>query len=447
MTIVELLTSIANAIREKKLTTEKINAQNLAFEIKGIEPPLDTITLQQAGKYDVKEYKYAEVAPSDLEAEYTAVLEGSANEVHIPEGTTRLRKYAVFGHYKGLKVYIPTSVTSIDPSFVHFDSNLYAPSIYYAGTLSQWMEQKLGPNPSNGFYLYINDELVTEVTSVTNFKGQYIDAWNGVSALGKIRLDRVFVPNGSTVEACGLANIIAKEIIFEGTINGELANSALEGVRDATILLPTNITKIPQNCFKNVNLEELTIPEGVTTIENSAFDSGVIKSLMLPSTLTTIGATNGVSNYSTKSTIVIKATTPPTATGRPFGSSSSYTPKVIYIPAGTLTAYQTATNWSQYSSLFVEMNEITLNVQAELVNNEEYQYSVDGGQTWSVFTSETINLEEISLIKFKNANETSQLFIGKTAGAYDIGSITDAELTYATEGSMTLYIRLGETTE
>ena len=139
----------------------------------------------------------------------------------------------------------------------------------------------------------------------------------------------------------------------------------------------------------------------------------------------------------------MNATTPPTATGAPFGTSN---PKVIYIPAGTLSAYQTATNWSRYSAVYVEMNEITLNVQAEIVNNETYQYSLDSGQTWSVFASSNINLEQIALIKFKNTSETTKLLIGKTAGATDIGSITDAELTYATEGSMTIYLRLEELT-
>ena len=440
VSLVKLLTDIADAIREKKGTTGKINAQNMAFEIKSIEPPLDTIELKDPGKYDVKEYKYAQVLPSDVLAEFIGNLEGTATEIHIPEGTTKLRQYAIYNSNE-IKIYIPKNILSFGRN------SIYSPKthIYYHGTLEEWYN--INACLQNAYRLYIDNELITEINSITNFNKGY----GGASALTNILLDRIFIPNGSTLSIEGaLGNVVCEEIIFEGTINGELPKRCFQVPYSGTppykqikIVLPTNITTIPQYCFNNQSyLPELIIPEGVTTIEDNAFAGalnayGLDVVLTLPSTLTSIGQI-----YGRPKTVVMNCVVPPTTAGTIFDSK----PTIIYIPAGTLTAYQTATNWSAYSDVYREMNEIALNIQAEIVNNESYQYSLDGGQTWSVFASSNINLEQIALIKFKNTSETTKLLIGKTAGATDIGSITDAELTYATEGSMTIYLRLEEIT-
>lgn len=448
--LVQLLTNIADAIREKKGTTDKINAQNMAFEIKSIEPPLDTIELKDPGKYDVKDYKYAQVLPSDVLEDFIGVLQGTATEVHIPEGTTKLRQSAFWGDKK-INIYIPTSVTSISGGLFTYSTTNERQYIYYAGSLEEWVEMKSGI--SHPHYLYIDNELVTEISTLTEYTA---NASGSNSMLGYIIVDKIFIPNGSTIGARGLSSVrVTNEIIFEGTINGELGERALGNVNDLNtgtqqknfkLILPTNITKIPRSCFEGSYLEELTIPEGVTTLEYNCFNGAQIKNLILPSTLQTMEKTN-LSRYNLYPTIVIYATTPPTAAANIFGSGwEEYLPKVIFIPAGTITAYQTATNWALYADLFVEMNAISLNAQAEILNNETYQYSTDGGVTWFNFTSEITNLEQIGLIKFKNTIETTKLLIGKTAGATDIGSITDAELTYVTEGSMTIYLRLEEIT-
>lgn len=445
VSVVQLLTGIADAIREKKGTTGKINAQNFAFEIKSIEPPLDTIELKDPGKYDVKEYKYAEVLPSDVVAEFMGALEGTATEIHIPEGTTKLRASALYTANE-LTVYLPTSVKNMNSAFVSKEGGNTGNAkvnIKYAGTLQEWYDNSPGLGIS--YYFFVNNELITEINNFTNFN-RYSSGQQG-SIFSFMILERVFIPNGSTISAdYALGRIACKEIIFEGTINGELRRGCLcgdsyySGAKQEKIILPTNITTIPQYCFRyQSKLKELFIPEGVTTIGPYAFSSGLNNNttLYLPSTLTSIDKVDG-----SPKTVVMNCVAPPTTVGSIFQK----TPTIIYIPAGTLTAYQTATNWSAYSDVYHELNEIALNVQAEILNNETYQYSLDGGVTWSVFASSNINLEQIALIKFKNTSETTKLLIGKTAGATDIGSITDAELTYATEGSFTIYLRLEEIT-
>ena len=53
------------------------------------------------------------------------------------------------------------------------------------------------------------------------------------------------------------------------------------------------------------------------------------------------------------SEMIIKSTTPPTLSNTNAISSATTT---IYIPHGTLSAYQSATNWSSFASKFVELN-------------------------------------------------------------------------------------------
>lgn len=90
-----------------------------------------------------------------------------------------------------------------------------------------------------------------------------------------------------------------------------------------SISIPDATTKISGGAFSNCKgLTEAIIGNGVTSIDGEAFKyCGNLKSL------------------------TIKATTPPT-----LGSEAFYqTNCTIYVPAESVDAYKTATNWSQYA--------------------------------------------------------------------------------------------------
>ena len=91
-----------------------------------------------------------------------------------------------------------------------------------------------------------------------------------------------------------------------------------------SISIPDATTEISSNAFANCqSLTDVTIGNGVTTISESAFAyCGKLKS------------------------VTIKATTPPT-----LGYEAFYrTNCTIYVPAESVDAYKTATNWSSYAS-------------------------------------------------------------------------------------------------
>ena len=115
--------------------------------------------------------------------------------------------------------------------------------------------------------------------------------------------------------------------------------------------------------------EELIIPEGVKYLGYGALDEVSFKQytrqnggwivsyypgrFVLPSTVTQMDRIPTASNSTF--TIVMKATTPPTL--RYDNPSYRKQPVKIVVPAGCLTAYQTATNWSQYADIMEEATE------------------------------------------------------------------------------------------
>ena len=95
----------------------------------------------------------------------------------------------------------------------------------------------------------------------------------------------------------------------------------------------------------------------VTTANNagSMFSTcyGLRTSLTLPASMTVIGAACFSSCRSITEWHFL-ATTPPTLSNiNAFSNMNDYGGKKIYVPAASLTAYQTATNWSTYASYMV----------------------------------------------------------------------------------------------
>ena len=129
-----------------------------------------------------------------------------------------------------------------------------------------------------------------------------------------------------------------------------IENNAFQNCYALTSLtIPSGVTSIGSNTFYGCyTLTSLTIPSGVTSIGGNAFNNCyALTSPIIPSGVTSIGSSafgscNSVTEYH------FQSTTPPTL------GSSNFTPInplcKIYVPVGSLEAYQTATNWSAFAS-------------------------------------------------------------------------------------------------
>ena len=112
----------------------------------------------------------------------------------------------------------------------------------------------------------------------------------------------------------------------------------------------SSVTSIGGNAFYNCySLSSVVIPDGVTSIGNYAFyNCYSLSSVVIPDGVTSIGKSAfgyccGVKEYH------CKPLTPPTLSNT---NVFSMIPSdcIIYVPVGSLEAYKTATNWSNYAS-------------------------------------------------------------------------------------------------
>ena len=121
------------------------------------------------------------------------------------------------------------------------------------------------------------------------------------------------------------------------------------------IKLSNQITSLGSSCFATCySLKNITIPSGVTSLGSSCFNSCYsLQSITIPNIVTYLYA-SCLQNCSSLKKIYMQATTPPTlANANAIPNNGNL---VIYVPTGSLTAYQNASNWSTFASKMVEYN-------------------------------------------------------------------------------------------
>lgn len=166
---------------------------------------------------------------------------------------------------------------------------------------------------------------------------------------------RIVVPMGLTVTTgnCFYNNLELSEAYLSNTVTALGAGSFQSCSALQKIKMSTGLTNVGQYAFSGCSsLLSVEIPSGVTTIDSYAFSGcGSLASVTIPSTVTTINANAFNNNYGL-SEIHSEPTSPPTlASTNTFGNLP--TDCKIYVPAASLSAYQTATNWSTYASKMV----------------------------------------------------------------------------------------------
>ena len=132
------------------------------------------------------------------------------------------------------------------------------------------------------------------------------------------------------------------------------ATNAHNRVRINRIILGDAVSGIGDYAFYNCYvLPNIVIPNGITSIGGHVLRNCYsLTSVTIPSSVTSIGV-NAFSNSTGMSEYHFKPTTPPTlANTNAFGDIPSDC--IIYVPQGSLNAYQSATNWSSYSSKMQE---------------------------------------------------------------------------------------------
>ena len=182
---------------------------------------------------------------------------------------------------------------------------------------------------------------------------------NGITNLGRdafaycSNLYYVTIPIGLTITRdSNFVNCTSlKALIISDTTDsiGEYCSSDSSPIM---ISLPYNLNEIPAYSLRSCpGLCAITIPPIISTIGIQAFENDYsLTKLIIPNTVTSIGDSafnrcTGMKEY------YFKSLTPPTLGT---GVFQDIPPDcIIYVPSQSLSAYQSATNWSNYASYMV----------------------------------------------------------------------------------------------
>ena len=322
--------------------------------------------------------------------------------IHIPSGLTAITE-GCFLHCGGLsEVNIPNSVTSIGNYAFEDCTSLFEVSIgsgvtsignqAFSGCNGLTRITCLAPIPpslgssvfnnTNNCPIYVPCESVHTYKYTNNWR-VYADRIFGIPPCEPPSFDGKWLATyttGTTSSAeCDSSSAITQNEISKtdlvaveiGDCVTSIGNSAFTNYYDLEeVIIPNSVTSIGTSAFTSCSsLMSITIPSGVTSIGDSVFRrcSG-LTSIDIPSGVTSIGSSafgnctsltsvtipSGVTSIggsafygcSGLTSVTVEAITPPSLDMYAFHNSTG----TIYVPAASVNAYKTATNWSTYAS-------------------------------------------------------------------------------------------------
>lgn len=117
-----------------------------------------------------------------------------------------------------------------------------------------------------------------------------------------------------------------------------------------SITIPASVHAVSKSCFAYCNkLATVSLPDTLTTIAQNAFTGcSALTALTIPANVETIGGDAlNIGSPTGKATLTMKPTTPPTIQSNTIGANVAK----ILVPASSLEAYKTATNWAAHADI------------------------------------------------------------------------------------------------
>lgn len=127
---------------------------------------------------------------------------------------------------------------------------------------------------------------------------------------------------------------------------------AMDNCTQLTSLVLTSCTTLTANCLSYTYTLRYLYLTAVTAVNGYALDFSGVQQLWLPNTSLATIAARAFSFTKRMQGLHLSATTPPTMadSNALLGWAGSFTGQKIYVPSGSITIYQGATNWSTYAS-------------------------------------------------------------------------------------------------
>lgn len=149
-------------------------------------------------------------------------------------------------------------------------------------------------------------------------------------------------------------------VIIPTSVRFSYADAAFAGCTSLTDITfiddgGTALASISTGAFGNCTaLTSVTLPNTVTSIASGAFSNcSTLATVDLPASLLTIADAFGSCAITS---MICRATTPPTLSAGDFGANAFAATYTIYVPSGTLATYEAATGWSNHAGHFSELS-------------------------------------------------------------------------------------------
>lgn len=183
--------------------------------------------------------------------------------------------------------------------------------------------------------------------------GTNIDVNNYATASVNVPIpDGYIVPSGNIAitengENIDVTNYATATVNVPSTGGAEDLISFIEG-NTTTLTIPEGTTTISSNIFQNYSKpQSVIIPDSVQMINMNAFNGCTsLTEVTIGSGVKRISY-NAFQNCTALTSITVLATKPPMLNAGAFDNTNNCP---IYVPAASLNAYKTATNWSSYAS-------------------------------------------------------------------------------------------------
>ena len=208
----------------------------------------------------------------------------------------------------------------------------------------------LGPSnvgyTQNINYYLTNDQFKKQAFTTEEFTKYLMTNYPGVADGDATALKPLFATGPIILET----DPLTENIIYEGTdyIVKEIGDRAFDYLTNLTsIIIPEGVTSIGSFAFLQCeNLSSVSIPDSMISIGNNAFANCYnLTSITIGEGVTSIGD-DAFFGCSSLTSITINAITPPTLGSSAIPSNVTN----IYVPAGSVDAYQKASGWSNYAS-------------------------------------------------------------------------------------------------
>lgn len=201
---------------------------------------------------------------------------------------------------------------------------------------------KVGSNDVSAAYLGSTLVYSGGTPPTPSFDGKWLATYAG----GTTSSAQCDASSAITQGEISLTDLVAVEI---GQCVTSIGNGTFYPCSSLTsVTIPNSVTSIGNWAFGGCSgLTSIEIPSGVTSISNYAFLGCTgLTSINIPNSVTSIGD-SAFRQCTSLTSVTVNATTPPTLGSIAFDDTNNCP---IYVPEASVSAYQSATNWSSYAS-------------------------------------------------------------------------------------------------